>query len=167
MKSLDAPPYGAAEVLRAGYIQPDDRVPQRRNRDDFQIFPSQDDSYIALQGRVGRETVNVRVLSTAIDGEAEGTPSKEQRVRFVRHNLSAFGAIAQAPSITQYGSDGKRCEFLVSHRFCVVRKRPTTAAMSSDFPAPKQEPFLEPRASLTWNRMRTTVKKLQENHWSG
>jgi hypothetical protein len=63
---------------------------------DFQIFPAQNNSYVALQGRVGRQTVNVRVLSTAIDDEAEATPSQEQRVRFVRHNLSAFVAIAQA-----------------------------------------------------------------------
>lgn len=72
---------------------------------DFQIFPSEDDSYVALQGRLGRETVNVRVLSTAIDDEAEGTPSNEQRVRFVRHNLSAFGAIAQAKT-ERGGIDG-------------------------------------------------------------
>jgi hypothetical protein len=63
---------------------------------DFQIFPSRDDGYVALQGRLGRETVNVRVPSTAIDDVAEATPSNEQRVQFVRHNLSAFGAIAQA-----------------------------------------------------------------------
>jgi integrase len=35
----------------------------------------------------------------------------------------------------------------------------------SDFPGPKQEPFLEPRATWIWNRKQGTVNKLHFNEW--
>jgi hypothetical protein len=35
-----------------------------------------------------------------------------------------------------------------------------TAEILRDFPAPKLEPFLEPRASATWNRKQVNAEKL-------
>ena len=37
---------------------------------------------------------------------------------------------------------------------------PRTAEKLSDFPGPKQEPFLEPRCAWIWNRQQVTAKKL-------
>ena len=65
---------------------------------DLQIFPSRDTSYVALQGRLERRPVNVRVLSIAIDdldAFSPGTPTEEQRTAFVRHNREAVGAIVE------------------------------------------------------------------------
>ena len=42
--------------------------------------------------------------------------------------------------------------------FRIRPQGPRRAEISRDFPALKQEPFLEPRASWTWNRKRTTAK---------
>src|ERR1700692_3878867 len=47
-------------------------------------------------------------------------------------------------------------QFLRGGRVC---RRPTTAEISSDFPALKQEPVLEPRAPWTWNREQLESKK--------
>jgi hypothetical protein len=61
-------------------------------------FDSKDSSYVALQGELNREPVNVRVSSTAIDDldEVTGEPTEEQRRRFAQHNREAFAAIAQS-----------------------------------------------------------------------
>ena len=65
--------------------------------DDFHVFAADSTSYVALQGRLGRVTVNVRVNAIAIDDldESGGEPTVEQRTAFARHNVDAIRAIAQ------------------------------------------------------------------------
>ena len=89
---------------------------------DFQIFPAQNNSYVALHWRVGRETVNVRVLSTAIDDEAEATPGEwygrlvlivrigsEDIVRYKRDGGERLSRVAFDPrrQTVWVSSDGK------------------------------------------------------------
>jgi|ERR1700683_1430762 hypothetical protein len=65
---------------------------------DLQILPSQDPSrYVALRGRRGLITVNIRIPRTAIDDlpESGGHPTTvEQRTAFVSQNLDAIRVIA-------------------------------------------------------------------------
>lgn len=63
--------------------------------DNFEVFPSQDDSYVAIHGEIDRKPVNVRVPSTAFDDLARRGTSTDERKRFVRHNLGVFRAITQ------------------------------------------------------------------------
>jgi hypothetical protein len=68
--------------------------------EDLHVWPSHPDAgFVALQGRLDRGPVNVRVQRTAIedlDRFSGGRPTGEQRAAFVRHNRDAIREIAQA-----------------------------------------------------------------------
>jgi hypothetical protein len=67
--------------------------------EDLQVFRSRDSSYVALQGRIDRDPVNIRVRREAIDDLdtfSPGATTDDQRIAFARHNREAIAAIAQA-----------------------------------------------------------------------
>jgi hypothetical protein len=67
---------------------------------DLQVFPMQNDSsFVALQGRLDRAPVNVRIQRTVIDdldSYSPGKPTEAQRISFVRDNRELLTAIVQA-----------------------------------------------------------------------
>jgi hypothetical protein len=68
--------------------------------ENLEVWPSHPDSaFVALQGRLDRGPVNVRVRRGAVDDLDKfsgGHPTGERRVAFVRHNRDAICEIAQA-----------------------------------------------------------------------
>src|ERR1700676_3584825 len=102
-----------------------------------------------------------------------GTAQSDCRPICYRHNATSLGHTPTSAlikneerSFIRIGPDTaalpRRLPTMPDHRLSlqIVRRHPRTAEILRDFPALKLEPFLEPRASWTWNRKQVTREKL-------